>query len=383
MPIMLKPRVCVIFGTRPEVIKMAPVVRAFRNRSERCECIVVSSGQHREMVDQALRAFDLHADIRFDAMASAKSLSTLTSRLFLDFDGLFDAEKPDWVMVQGDTTTAMVGALSAFYRRIRIGHVEAGLRTYNRWSPFPEESNRSIMGQVADIHFAPTTRSEGNLLSSGVPKSSIHVTGNTVVDSLMWVIARLGDSVPTELVEENIPGFIQGRQLVLVTSHRRESFGEGLRNICSAIRQIVNDFPNSVVVFPVHLNPNVQAPVRETLGDHERIRLLQPVGYEALIWLMRESYCILTDSGGIQEEAPSFGKPLLIMRDTTERPEVIEAGCAKLVGTDFAGIVAAAKELFTNNDLYRAMSAVANPFGNGFASEAIADSVLAFNTSNS
>jgi UDP-N-acetylglucosamine 2-epimerase (non-hydrolysing) len=379
----LKPRVFVIFGTRPEVIKMAPVIRALRNRSERCECIVVSSGQHREMVDQALGAFDLQADIRFDAMASAKSLGALTSRLLSDFDGLLDAERPDWVLVQGDTTTAMVGAMSAFYRRIRIGHVEAGLRTYNRWSPFPEEVNRSIIGQVADLHFAPTTRSERNLLSAGIPQTSIRIAGNTVVDSLMWVNARLGDSVPIELVEENIPGFIQGRQLVLVTSHRRESFGEGMRNICSAIRQIVNDFPNSVVVFPVHLNPNVQRPVRETLGDHDRIQLLQPVGYEALIWLMRESYCILTDSGGIQEEAPSFGKPLLIMRDTTERPEVVEAGCAKLVGTDFAGIVAAARELFTNKDSYRTMSAVANPFGNGFASEAIADSVLTFNTSNS
>jgi UDP-N-acetylglucosamine 2-epimerase len=370
-------RILVLFGTRPEVIKLAPVVRALRRRPDQFAARVCSTGQHREMVQQALGDFGLSLDVRLDAMSSAKSLGRLTSRLFADVDELLEAEAPDWVMVQGDTSSAMVGAMCGFYRHIKVGHVEAGLRTGNRWSPFPEEVNRTIIGHVANLHFAPTQKSADNLRRAGVPEHTIHVTGNTVVDALMWVSEGLRDHVPPGLDQE-LPRFVEGKRLVLVTGHRRESFGEGLENICRALLATVERYADVVIVYPVHLNPNVRGPVHHLLGGHPRIKLLEPIGYLPLVWLMHRCHCIFTDSGGIQEEAPSLGKPVLIMRDTTERPEVVEAGCARLVGVRTEDIVAAARELFENPASYNAMARVKNPFGDGQASERIAQLLANF-----
>lgn len=374
--LLMRQRILVLFGTRPEVIKLAPVVRALRQRPDQFMTRVVSSGQHREMVQQALDAFALKADVTLDAMSSARSLGQLTARLFEDSDKLLEVEQPDWVLVQGDTSSAMVAAVCAYYRRIKIGHVEAGLRTYNRWAPFPEEINRTFIDHISDLHFAPTEKSADNLRRAGVPEKSIHITGNTVVDALLWVSDGLRNIMPSGLPED-LPKFIHGKRLVLVTSHRRESFGEGLDNICRALLGMVESYSDAVIVYPVHLNPNVREPVHRLLGGHPRIKLLEPVGYLPLVWLMQRSYCIFTDSGGIQEEAPSLGKPVLIMRDATERPEVVEAGCARLVGTDTGQILSGARDLFENRDIYSAMASVKNPFGDGRASERIADIIKA------
>ena len=364
--------VLVLFGTRPEVIKLAPVIRELRARPEEFACRVVSTGQHREMVEQALAAFRLKVDVQLDAMSAASSLGKLTARLFLDLDDLLERERPDWLLVQGDTTSAMVGAMCAFYRQIKVGHVEAGLRTYNRWSPFPEEINRTIIGHVGDLHFAPTERSANNLRQAGVPAATVHITGNTVVDALLWISAEVRDEAPPGLAPELVEA-LAGRRLVLVTSHRRESFGRGLEIICEALLETVRRYPDVVIVYPVHLNPNVREPVRRLLSAEPRIHLLEPLGYLPLVYLMQRSYCIFTDSGGIQEEAPSLGKPVLIMRDTTERPEVVEAGCARLVGTVAQNILQAAAELLDNRATYEAMARVKNPFGDGLASRRIAD----------
>lgn len=366
--------VYVVLGTRPEAIKLAPVVRAFRNRGN-VDCKLVSTGQHRQMVDQALEAFDLSVDVQFDSMSHASSLAKLSSRIFSDLDDLFHSTPPDWILVQGDTTTAMIGAMTAFYRRIAIGHVEAGLRTYNRWSPFPEEVNRSIISRVADIHFAPTSRSAENLYKEGISKEAVHVTGNTVVDALLNVAKKVARNSPAE-IDRSIPDWIGDRRLVLVTSHRRESFGEGLESICKALLEIIQKYPDVVIIYPVHLNPNVKEPVYRLLGGQPRIRLLPPVGYESLVYLMQKCHCIFTDSGGIQEEAPSLGKPILIMRDTTERPEVVDAGCARIVGTSTTGILQGAAEVLENERTYESMSHRRNPFGDGLASERIVDLTL-------
>ena len=363
-------RILVLFGTRPEVIKLAPVIRALRERSNEFDCRICTTGQHREMANQAMREFSLTPDIRLDAMASGRSLGELTSRLFMDMDQLLEQERPDWLIVQGDTTSAMVGAMSAFYRRIKIGHVEAGLRTGDRWSPFPEEINRTLIGDVADIHFAPTERAASNLRASGISESSIHVTGNTVVDALLWAIEMMGNEMPPDLDRDLIDSF-RDRRLILVTSHRRESFGKGLENVCRALKDVVKHHSDAVIVYPVHLNPNVRGPVVKLLGGESRIHLIEPVGYRALVYLMKQSYCILTDSGGIQEEAPSLGKPVLIMRDVTERPEVVDAGCGRLVGTSADAIAGAASELLENRAAYEKMAKVKNPFGDGKAAERI------------
>jgi UDP-N-acetylglucosamine 2-epimerase len=308
-------------------------------------------------------------------MSSGKSLGMLTSRLFYDIDKILEVELPDWLIVQGDTTSAMVGAMCAFYRKIKVAHVEAGLRTFDKWSPFPEEINRTIIGKLAEFHFAPTKKSADNLLHAGVPPEAVFITGNTVVDALLWISRSISIKAPTEFDSE-VTSLIEGKRLVLVTSHRRESFGEGLANICRAIRAIVEQYGDVVVVYPVHLNPRVQEPVHRLLGDHPRIKLLPPIGYVPLIWLMKNSYIILTDSGGLQEEAPAFGKPVLILRDTTERTEALEAGCARLVGTKKDDILAAAGELFDNSEAHRVMASVKNPFGDGLAAERITETLI-------
>ncbi len=323
------------------------------------------------MLLQAFEAFGVNIDIQLDAMSSARSLGKLTSRLFKDIDQLLEVEAPDWVIVQGDTTSAMVGSVCGFYRRINVGHIEAGLRTYNRWAPFPEEINRTFITHVADLHFAPTEQAAQNLRQAGVSKTAIHVTGNTVVDALLWVSEQVDKSAPADLTD-GLLNALDGKRLILVTSHRRESFGLGLENICGALLKSVEIYPNAVIVYPVHLNPNVRGPVRRLLGGHPRIKLIDPVAYMPLVWLMKRSYCILTDSGGIQEEAPSLGKPVLVMRDATERPEAVEAGCARLVGTQTEEILAGVRDLFDNPRVYEAMSHVKSPFGDGLASQRIA-----------
>jgi UDP-N-acetylglucosamine 2-epimerase len=366
-----KRRILILLGTRPEVIKLAPVIMALRKRDDAFETIVCSTGQHREMFDQAMDGFGLKADLDLGLMTPGQTLAGITSLAFAAVDKALVETQPDAILVQGDTTSAMCGAMCGFYRRITVGHVEAGLRTGDIYSPFPEEVNRSIIGKVAALHFVPTPRSADNLRREAVSDLRIHVTGNTVVDALQWMRARLPKEAPAELPAVAVEA-IKGHRLILVTGHRRESFGEGMASMCRALRALSDQFPDSAIIYPVHLNPNVQQPVRELLSDHPRIHLLPPVAYGTLLWLMDRATIILSDSGGIQEEAPSFGKPLLVLRDTTERPEVIEAGCAKLVGTDEARIVQEASLLLNDRAAYAAMSNRQNPFGDGRAAERIA-----------
>jgi UDP-N-acetylglucosamine 2-epimerase (non-hydrolysing) len=368
----MKHRILVLLGTRPEVIKLAPVIHELRAREDRFETVVCSTGQHREMFDRAMADFELKPDHDLGLMTPGQTLAGMTSLAFSAVDKVLEQMQPHALLVQGDTTSAMVGAMCGFYRRVTVGHVEAGLRTGDIYSPFPEEVNRCIIGKVAALHFAPTQRSADHLLGEGTPGAQVHVTGNTVVDALAWMRARLSPQAPAELPQE-VVGQIGAHRLVLVTGHRRESFGGGIEGICSALSQLAEEFPDAYIVYPVHLNPNVQKPVRSILSDHPRIALLPPVAYPTLLWLMERAHLILSDSGGIQEEAPSFGKPLLVMRDTTERPEVVDAGCAKLVGTDPAVIVREARVLLTDGSVYRSMADKQNPFGDGRASGRIAD----------
>ncbi len=372
---MKKHRVLVLLGTRPEVIKLAPVIMALRARADAVETIVCSTGQHREMFAQAMDGFGLKADIDLGLMTPGQTLAGITSQAFAAVDKVIEQTQPTVLVVQGDTTSAMVGAMCGFYRRIAVGHVEAGLRTGDVLSPFPEEVNRCIVGKVASLHFAPTRRSADNLLREGVPAASVHVTGNTVVDALHWMRSRLPQEAPAELPQA-VAEAIRGHRLLLVTGHRRESFGDGIASICTALRQLAEEFPDTFIVYPVHLNPNVQQPVRAILSDHPRIALLPPVAYATLLWLMERATLILSDSGGIQEEAPSFGKPLLILRDTTERPEVVEAGCARLIGTTQEAILSHARTLLTDAAAYADMTARPNPFGDGHAAEKIVDALL-------
>ncbi len=372
---MKKHRVLVLLGTRPEVIKLAPVIMALRERADFIDTVVCSTGQHREMFTQAMDGFGLKADIDLGLMTPGQTLAGITSQAFAAVDKVIEKEQPTVLIVQGDTTSAMVGAMCGFYRRIAVGHVEAGLRTGDIQSPFPEEVNRCIVGKVASLHFAPTQRSADNLLREGVPAASIHVTGNTVVDALRWMRERLPVEAPAELPAE-VATAISDHRLLLVTGHRRESFGDGIASICNALLHLAEEFPDTFIVYPVHLNPNVQQPVRAILSDHPRIALLPPVAYATLLWLMERATLILSDSGGIQEEAPSFGKPLLILRDTTERPEVVDAGCARLIGTTQEAILSNARELLSNALAYAEMTGKPNPFGDGFAADKIVDALV-------
>ena len=368
-------RVCVVVGTRPEAIKLAPVILRLQATAG-VACTIVNTGQHREMCIQALDAFGIRADLDLEAMSPGQSLGQLTARLCSAFEELFEGRSFDWLIVQGDTTSAMAAALVAFYRGLRIAHVEAGLRTYNRFSPFPEEINRTIIGHIGDRHFPPTAAAEQNLLRAGVDRASILVTGNTVIDALHILkpaIAErsLGGVFPAGATVEST-----GATLLLVTSHRRESLGAGIANICRALTDLVDRYPDLVVAFPVHLNPKARESVMRILSGHPRIHLLEPLPYLDLMVLLARCRLILTDSGGIQEEAPSFGKPVLILRDVTERPEVVDVGAARLVGTDRDEIVRNACELLENRAIYDRMANAGNPFGDGRAAERIVDSLL-------
>ncbi len=363
----------VVLGTRPEAIKLAPVIRALRSRAD-VSCTVCSTGQHALMLRQALEAFGLSADVELAVMEHAQGLSALTSRLFVGLDEVLAVRQPDWVVVQGDTTSAYVGATAAFYRRIRVAHVEAGLRTGDRRAPFPEEVNRRAITLVADLHFAPTAAAAANLCREGVAESAVVLTGNTAVDALGWARDLVRGTTPASLPSD-LPALIEGRRLVLVTGHRRESFGTGLDNICRAVQDLAERFEDTVFVYPVHLNPDVVRPVKAILGGLPRVILLGPVEYLAMVWLLDRAHLVLTDSGGIQEEAPTFAVPVLVLRDATERPEMVEAGGALVVGADRERIVAAAGELLASDAAHAALRPRFNPFGDGKAAQRIANAL--------
>lgn len=359
----------VVFGTRPEAIKMAPLVKSFQS-DEQFNLKVCVTAQHREMLDQVLTFFDIKPDFDLNLMAPDQSLNTLTGRLFLGIDQVYATWQPDLVFVHGDTTTSSMCALAAFHRRIKVAHVEAGLRTHNKWAPFPEEINRQITGRIADLHFAPTETSKNNLLREGVPTSNILVTGNTVIDALHLGLHKIENGYTDPEIDLLKSIVNPHKKLILITGHRRENFGTGLIHICKALKSLAQE-DGVQIIYPVHLNPNVQDPVHQMLGSVENIHLISPLGYPAFLWLMKKSYLILTDSGGIQEEAPSLGKPVLVMRDTTERPEAIEAGTVKLVGTDYLKILNEVQQLLQDNRLYFAMSQTINPYGDGKACKRI------------
>ena len=363
-------KIAVIFGTRPEAIKLAPIVREIERRGRKP--LVIVTAQHRHLLDQELRLFELQPDYDLNIMTEDQSMFDVTVNVLTKLGAIFQKDRPDVVLLQGDTTTTMATSLAAFYHRIAVGHVESGLRTWNKYNPYPEEINRQLTTRIADLHFAPTEWSRANLQKEGVPPKNIFVVGNTVVDALLWVLKHQKQEDIPELKGLNF----KGQKMILVTAHRRESFGKPLENICQACTQLVDTFDDVVLVYPVHPNPNVRKTVFGHLKENSRIHLIEPVDYPAFVHLMHECHLILTDSGGIQEEAPSLGKPVLVLRETTERPEAVEAGTAKLVGTDPEAIVRETATLLTNAEAYRAMTAEANPFGDGTAATKIVDILL-------
>ena len=366
-------KILTVIGTRPEAIKMAPVIKSLLDYPEQVQSIVCVTAQHREMLDQALEIFGIVPDYDLNLMNPNQSLSRLTANILTALDQVITSEKPDWVLVQGDTTTAMTASLVAYYHRIKLGHVEAGLRTNDKFQPFPEEINRRIADILADAYFAPTQNSRMELLKEGIRSESIVVTGNTVIDALMMISQRIAG----RSLDPHISTLIEDRLLILVTVHRRESFGEPLENICNALAKIAFRWQNKIqIVYPVHLNPNVRKTVYERLGGISNISLIEPVDYEKLVGLMSKAYLIMTDSGGIQEEAPSLHKPVLVLRDRTERPEAIEAGAAKLVGTDADKIYSETVRLIEEPEIYHQMSSSINPYGDGQAAQRIVKYLL-------
>lgn len=366
-------KILVVFGTRPEAIKMAPLVHQLKNDS-RFEYKVCVTGQHREMLDQVLTLFNIVPDYDLNVMRPNQDLITLTNSILDGLNTVFKQDRPDMILVHGDTTTTLASSLAAYYNQISVGHIEAGLRTGNLYSPWPEEGNRKITGCLADVHFSPTIISADNLLKENVCDSHIHIVGNTVVDALFWVKNLIDtNSEMTEMLREKLPFTTTGKRIVLITGHRRENFGSGFEQICQAIRKTALEFDDVLFVYPVHLNPHVQKPVKEILGCVANVQLIEPLDYLPFIYLMDKSYLILTDSGGIQEEAPSLGKPVLVTRNTTERPEAVNAGTVKLVGTDIHKIYSEMRTLLTDEIAYENMSRASNPYGDGKASSRILD----------
>jgi len=371
-------RVLCVFGTRPEAIKMAPVIKELKKHPDYFETRICVTAQHREMLDQMLKLFSISPDVDLNLMETNQTLSELTSRVLLKMTEVLQEEQPDWVLIQGDTTTVMAAALAAFYLRIPVGHIEAGLRTLDKYSPFPEEINRRIVTVLATYHFAPTKRAQERLIAEGVGPENVFLTGNTVVDALRWILespvseeakklfAELGLPDPAVAKVEDLPF-----KLILVTAHRRESFGPSFESLCRGLRAIAERNEDVVLLYPVHLNPNVREPVMKILSDHPRIKLIDPLPYEPFVRLMDIAYLILTDSGGIQEEASVLGKPVLVLREITERPELIEAGIGKIVGTDAERILMETEIILKNSDVYRAMAQMAALFGDGRAAERI------------
>jgi len=372
-------KILVVFGTRPEGIKLAAVVQRLKNKKDKFKTVVCITGQHEEMLSQVLKSFNISADYDLKIMQKGQSLFDIFARCLTRIKIILEKESPDLVIVQGDTATAFVAGLAAFYFKIPVAHIEAGLRTNNKYNPFPEEINRRLLSVLADFHFAPTESARLSLLREGIPSKNIWVSGNTVVDSLLIVKNRLEISRVRKYWLNyfkkrwnfNITKEANGLKLILVTGHRRENFGAGFRSICFALRKIAKKRKDVVIIYPVHLNPNVQVPVKEILSGIPNIHLIEPIEYEPFVFLMANSYIILTDSGGIQEEAPSLGKPVLIMRRETERLEAVRRGGAKLVGVDVDRIVSNVERLLDNNRIYKKMSNIANPFGDGKAAKRI------------
>lgn len=352
-------KILLVFGTRPEAIKMCPLVKEIQKYPSEFQTVVCVTGQHREMLDQVLQIFDVTPDYDLNIMKQGQDLFDVTSRVLTGMRDVLDAEKPDVVLVHGDTTTSMAAALAAFYRQIPVGHVEAGLRTHSIYSPWPEEMNRQITGRIATYNFAPTPLSKQNLLDEGVNPDKITVTGNTVIDALHWVVKNVMKEGERE----------DNKRLVLITGHRRENFGEGFINICMAIKDLSERYPDVDFVYPMHLNPNVRKPVHEVFGDTpaSNLHFIEPLDYLDFVSLMSRSTLVLTDSGGIQEEAPGLGKPVLVMRDTTERPEALDAGTVRLVGTDYDKIITEVSALLDDKEHYESMSHAVNPYGDGKA----------------
>ena len=362
-----------VIGTRPEAIKLAPVIKELERHPEEFEVVPVTTAQHRQMLDQVLKLFKITSSYDLDIMENNQTLSGLTARIIEKFYSIVRKEKPDWILVQGDTTTTFASALIGFYHKIRIGHIEAGLRTHNKYRPFPEEINRRLTGVLTDFHFAPTERTKENLIAEGIPEENIFVTGNTVIDALFMTLERLKkDKCMLQHLNSQF-SFLNSKstKLILVTAHRRENHGEPLETICFALKEIVQANSEVKVIYPIHLNPNVQEPVKRILKDNERIHLINPLDYESFAWLMDKSYLILTDSGGIQEEAPSLGKPVLVLRQVTERPEAVEAGTVRVVGLDRDKIVQETQRLLDDQTLYEKMSKAANLYGDGKAAKRI------------
>ena len=370
-----------VFGTRPEAIKMAPLVHALKAERDKFEVKICVTSQHREMLDQVMKIFEIEADIDLNLMKQDQNLSNLTSLILNEMHNVFSKYQPDAVLVHGDTTTTLATSIAAYYTSIPIGHVEAGLRTYDLKAPFPEEFNRQITSKITKWHFAPTALSKQNLLSEGVEKSLITVTGNTIIDALHWVLKRIDkDKVRQKNLENilnaNLSFNWQSEIFILITAHRRENFGDGFLQICTAIRELALKYPKIHFVYPVHLNPNVSKPVYEILRGFENIHLIKPLEYEPFVYLLKYSYLVLTDSGGIQEEAPSLGKPVLLMRDVTERPEAVEAGTVEIVGSNNQRIIESVSRLINDKKHYQTMSRAHNPYGDGFACKRIVDILL-------
>ena len=368
-------KILIIFGTRPEAIKMAPLVQAFLKFPKQFETKVCITAQHREMLDQVLDFFEIKADYDLDLMKPNQNLYSLTGDIINGLKPVLETFKPDYVFVHGDTTTTMASSIAAYYAGAKVCHVEAGLRTHNKWSPFPEEMNRQITGRVADFHFAPTSASKDNLVAENVDEAAILVTGNTVIDALLASVSKV-DSMQDAEIDSLKQLVDSSKKLILVTGHRRENHGQGFINICKALKQIASENPNTQIIYPVHLNPNVQKPVYALLENISNIHLIAPLAYPAFVWLMNKSYVIITDSGGVQEEAPSLGKPVLVMRDTTERPEAVDAGTVILVGTNTDKIVDETNKLLNNTAHYNNMSSLHNPYGDGKACERIVEFVM-------
>lgn len=367
-----KIKVMTVFGTRPEAIKMAPVVLELAKHPDKIVPVVTVTAQHRDMLDQVLNLFQIKPDHDLDIMAAGQTLFDITSRAMMGLDKVLQEEKPDIVLVHGDTTTTFAGALASYYHQVSVGHVEAGLRTHNKYSPFPEEMNRKLTGSIADLHFAPTDTSEQNLLAESVDSERIFVTGNTVIDALHKTV---DDDFQFE--DEVLQGIdFKNKRIVLLTTHRRENLGEPMRHVYRAMRRLVDEFEDVEIVFPVHKNPKVREVVQEELGGLSKVHLIDPLDYEPFANLMHRSHLILTDSGGVQEEAPALGKPVLVLRDTTERPEAVAAGTVKLIGTDEKVVYDEAKLLLTDRDEYSRMSEACNPYGDGKASQRIIQAIL-------
>lgn len=386
----MKKKVMLVFGTRPEAIKMAPLVKHLQQRQDEFEAIVCVTGQHREMLDQVLNIFDIKPHYDLNIMKAGQDLYDVTSRVILGMRDILKEVKPDIVLVHGDTTTSTAAALAAFYQQIPVGHVEAGLRTHNIYSPWPEEMNRQLTGRIATLNFAPTLLSQQNLLNENVPQQHIYVTGNTVIDALHMVVGKIKDdeALRQQLAHNlskngyDVSRLNNERKLVLITGHRRENFGDGFLNICNAIKHLSEKYSDVDFVYPMHLNPNVRRPIHKIFGENldnlGNLFFIEPLEYLDFVFLMEKSTIVLTDSGGIQEEAPGLGKPVLVMRDTTERPEALDAGTVKLVGTDYNKIVDGVSTLLDDEKQYSIMSRANNPYGDGKACPRIADALMKF-----